>query len=59
LYPGQARAVSLNHRVLKLATPSSSLASELRWSQGTMLQRFKELAAPTDIDSINIQIRSL
>lgn len=33
LYPGQCRAVSLNEGVLKITTPSASMASELRMRQ--------------------------
>lgn len=40
LYPGQCRAASLNDGVLKITTPSASLASELR------LRQVEILAAP-------------
>jgi len=33
LYPGQCRAASLNDGVLKITTPSASVASELRMRQ--------------------------
>ena len=41
LYPGQCRAVSLNDGVLKITTPSASVASELR------LRQVEILAAPS------------
>lgn len=39
LYPGQVRAVSLNDGVLRLVTPSASVASELRMGQVELLTR--------------------
>ncbi len=38
LYPGQTRAASLNDGVLKIVTPSASMASELRMNQVSLLK---------------------
>ena len=37
-YPGKVRAKSLNRDILRLVTPSSSLAGELRMTQVAFLQ---------------------
>ena len=39
LYPGQCRAASLNEGVLKITTPNSSVASELRLRQREILEQ--------------------
>jgi hypothetical protein len=40
LFPGQCRALSLNNGQLRVATHSSSVASELRFRQPQLLQKF-------------------
>ena len=40
LFPGQCRAASLNDGVLKIMTPNSSVASELRMRQLSILRRW-------------------
>jgi hypothetical protein len=40
-YPGQVRAVSLNDGVLRLITPSSGVASELRLGQVELIKTLK------------------
>ena len=40
-YGGQVRAISLNHGVLKLVTPSAALASDLRLGQVELLRQVK------------------
>lgn len=40
IYPGQCRVVSLNKGVLKITTPNSSVASELRFSQVKLRSKF-------------------
>jgi len=59
LYPGQARALSLNRQVLRLVTASSSVASELRMNQVELLRRFREAADGEAINNLQIQIRGL
>lgn len=43
LYPGQCRAVSLNEGVLKITTPSASVANELRLRQVELLSAMGSL----------------
>lgn len=59
LYPGQARAVSLNRQVLFLATANASLASELRLRQVELLKNFRALVKDQPINSLRIQIKSV
>lgn len=57
LFPGQVRAVSLNGQVLKLTTPSSPVASEIRLRQIEILQKVRQLAGEQPINNLQIQIR--
>jgi hypothetical protein len=43
LYPGQCRAVSINDGILKIKTSSSSLASEIRFNQLRLRNKFKSI----------------
>lgn len=43
LYPGQCRALSLNDGVLRVTTPNSSVASELRMRQPEILSSLKDI----------------
>jgi hypothetical protein len=56
-YPGQCRALSLNNGLLRLITPSSAIASELRLNQVELLNKFRSLGEP--IERMTISIRSL
>lgn len=57
MWPGQTRALSLNDGVLKVVTPSSSVASELRLRQVQILEQLRAITSP--INRLHIQIRSL
>jgi hypothetical protein len=54
LYPGLVRALSLNDGVLRLTTPNSSVASELRLRQVELLAKFNN----AEIKRLQIAIRS-
>ena len=54
LYPGLVRALSLNDGVLRLTTPNSSVASELRLRQVELLDKFQKY----EIKRLQISIRS-
>lgn len=49
-YPDQCRAASINDGVLKITTPNSSLASELRMRQS-------EILSPPEVKKVVIQIK--
>lgn len=55
-FPNLTRAISLNNQVLKIITPSSAVASELRLRQVKLLAEFRRVSA---ISNLNIQIRGL
>jgi hypothetical protein len=55
-YPGQVRAVSFNDGVLRLITPSSGVASELRLGQVELIKTLK-LTEP--LKRLAITIRDL
>lgn len=49
-FPGKARALSLNNGVLRIVTPSASVASELRLEQSLLL------ALNTSINKVSIRL---
>lgn len=58
LYPGQARAKSLNQQVLKIVTPNASLASELRLRQSEIIREIVETTL-RPVNRLHIQITTL
>jgi hypothetical protein len=58
LYPGQARAKSLNQQVLKIITPNASLASELRLRQSEIIKEIVETTL-RPVNRLHIQITTL
>lgn len=52
-YPERCRALSLNDGVLRITTPDSAVASELRLRQTELLGEFSE------VNRVTIQIRSI
>lgn len=60
LYPGQTRTISLNDGVLKVATLSAAVASELRLRQVTLIKQWGEaIEFRYEINRLYIQIRTL
>lgn len=55
LYPGQARALSLNSGTLKIVTASAPVASELRLRQVQILKRLEGASSP--VQKLHLQIR--
>ncbi len=53
-FPGKVRAKSLNNGVLRIVTPSASLASELRLMQVMLIAEFHDLGAEFERLSITI-----
>lgn len=57
MYPGQARALSLNNGTLKIVTVSAPVASDLHLRQVQILKRLADTGH--EIKKLHLQIRSL
>lgn len=59
MFAGQTRVASLNNNVLRITTPSSPVASEIRLRQVEILTKARALAGPDQpINNLQIQIRA-
>lgn len=59
LYPEQTRVLSLNQQILKVITPSATVAGDMRLRQVELLIKLRQATSPHSINSLNIQIREL